>query len=275
MQYRVWTAQFWGYIGDLRPEQVSAEDVSRFILKRCGEVGGRTMIYFRKTLLRFFMWMEDNNVIAKNPLSIRKLPKISGMPRKRPGFSREQYQAIIKYANERRRHFSWREVCILGWHTGLRISDACNLRWEQVDLDNRILTVTPKKTRKYGKVLVIPMTDELYGMLRDQRDHPKYPALAKNPYVFPDMCWEGLFSKRVAIWHFNDILRRAAIPHGFTFHSFRHAFCTRLINSGSNVLVIQSMTGQTLEVLQGYVMISNATKLEAFRNSGERVDSST
>lgn len=274
-QYRTWTAHFWRHIGDKKPDEVSLVDVNDFMVARSKEVSGKTLRFFRTTILRFFVYLEDMGVIAKNPLVLRKLPKIVVVPPDIKAFTYEQYLAVLEAARKCDYSFAWREVCIVGWHTGLRISDICNLKWSEVDLQEKIITVVARKTRRFNKVLIIPMSDELYEMLKYQRENPKYPALLKNPFVFPDMCWQGVFSKRVADYHFKMILKAAGVPRDYSFHGFRHSFCSRLINAGVNILVVQSFTGQTLKVLQGYVRVSLDAKKEALRIATPKLELQT
>lgn len=261
--YRRWTSKFWIFIGDRRPDEVTLREVNEFILKRCSEVKGKTVKYFRQVIVRFFIWMEDNGIIAKNPLKPSKLPRLTIVPFHKPSFSEEQYRQMIEEAANNERQYSWGEVFVLGWNTGLRLGDCCNLLWKQVDFENRMIRVIPQKTRRFNKQLDIPMTEELFDVLKRLKDSPKYPSLGKGPHVFPDMAWTLPSAKGNATYHFNQILKKCGIPKGYSFHSFRHSFCSRLINSGVSILVVQSMTGQTLEVLQGYVTVSPEAKRAA------------
>ena len=63
-------------------------------------------------------------------------------------FTEEQIRQLLPAANT-----EWIGMIFLGLHAGLRLNDAANLTWENVDLVNRTLSFRPQKTagRKQGK----------------------------------------------------------------------------------------------------------------------------
>ena len=59
-----------------------------------------------------------------------------------------------------------RDVVIVAVDTGLRRSELQRLRWDDVDFENRMLTVKQSKNRKYR---VIPMTERVVQLLSQRR----------------------------------------------------------------------------------------------------------
>jgi integrase len=78
----------------------------------------------------------------------------------------------------------WRGLILLGWQHGLRLSDATNLSWSNIDLDNQILSFRQKKTagraRKQKTTNLALHADlvEYLGSLAvtDQTDQPLFPS---------------------------------------------------------------------------------------------------
>jgi integrase len=66
--------------------------------------------------------------------------------------------------------------------TGLRFSEAAELRWDQVDLIERTLSVADPKNRE---PLELPLTDFLVDLLTERR------LMALNEYVFPGRDGKG------------------------------------------------------------------------------------
>ena len=80
----------------------------------------------------------------------------------------------------------------------------------------------------------------------------------KLKLVFPWMylIWSQPSQRTLLAYQFRWILREAKIPREYSFHSYRHAFISRLLNAGVDVKIIQSMTGQSLRVLYDYVTVT-------------------
>ena len=53
----------------------------------------------------------------------------------------------------------------LGLYTGLRIGDCACLKWNNVDLFRRIISIVPQKTKKYMGQIDIPIHNSLFNIL--------------------------------------------------------------------------------------------------------------
>jgi integrase len=56
-------------------------------------------------------------------------------------FSKDQVKDLLRVADNQ-----WQGMILLGYHTGIRLSDGANLTWANVDLLNRTLVFRPRKT---------------------------------------------------------------------------------------------------------------------------------
>lgn len=135
----------------------------------------------------------------------------------------------------------------LGIYTGLRFSDCCCLKWSEVDIVKRTISVIPIKTKKHSKgPIVIPIHNSLFNiiMLRWQNKND-------NEYVMPNM-FSGYKKKtlRVRIWR---LLNKCGIKtydiidgkkrYIVGFHSLRHTFVSLNINSGMSPMLVQNIVG--------------------------------
>ena len=265
--YRQWMKPFFKHVGNLSPSVISLRDVSDFIVAHSKVVSGQTVMYVRGQILRFWQWLEDHGHITKNHLALRKLPKVfRGSPNKK-AFTFEQYQHILVEAEKYKHKFisyHWKECCMVGWHTGLRVSDVFNLKWECIDLEGEIITIIAKKTRRFNQVLIIPIEPELLEMFKRLRQSPPEAWQLNDPHCFPHMA-DGVYPSGSRTYYFNRIMAGAGIPEGYSFHSFRHSFDSRLLNTGSNPLVISALTGQSLQTIQNYAHISMHAKKSALQ----------
>ncbi|OZS42483.1 site-specific integrase [Photobacterium sanguinicancri] len=117
------------------------------------------------------------------------------------------------------------------WLTGCRISELLERRWDDVDLDKRMLFIKNTKNKKSHQVFLSNLMLELLYELREL----KQPG---NPYVFPGSR-EGthISPPRKA---FKLILERAGIDGtDLCFHSARHSVASNLLNSGMDIASVQ------------------------------------
>lgn len=113
--------------------------------------------------------------------------------------------------------------------TGLRISEAINVRDEDVDLPGGILTVKNTKFRKSRLVPLHPSTVLALQRYRDYRDVTRHVSPAKRFFVTE----HGRFLNYGAVLHIFKKLRRALHRQGIAgkrlprIHDFRHTFAVR------------------------------------------------
>jgi site-specific recombinase XerC len=99
-------------------------------------------------------------------------------------FTPEQVSALISAAEG-----DWKGVIMVGFYCGMRLNDACNLRWRDFDLVSPIKTITyePRKTGEAVTVAVHPaLEDYLLGLpAPDNDDAFVFPAVAQRKNVSP------------------------------------------------------------------------------------------
>jgi integrase len=161
-------------------------------------------------------------------------------------FTPEQVSALLSAADG-----DWRGVILVGFYCGMRLNDACNLRWRDIDLISPIKTITyePRKTGEAVTVAVHPALEDYLLSLPapDNEDAFVFPSLAQRENVSP-------LSKA-----FRKIMQRARIAqsiirkrnekgrsvYSHSFHSLRHSFSTILANNNVPEAIRMRLTGHT------------------------------
>ncbi|MGA8654571.1 MAG: tyrosine-type recombinase/integrase [Chthoniobacterales bacterium] len=189
-----------------------------------------------KVLRAVFNSARRRGLIPTNPAEAVEL-----MPEdceERIPFSEEQIRQLLRQAN-----IEWMGMILLGLHAGLRLNDAANLTWENIDLVNRILSFRPQKTagRKHGRErdTIIVLHPDLVNYLESLpvSDDPKAPIFSAL-YGKPSGSHGGLSNM------FRRLMDKVGIrvPHGAVktgkgrqfralgYHSLRHSFVSRLAN---------------------------------------------
>jgi integrase len=103
--------------------------------------------------------VEEHHIISGNPAHTVKGAR---REEKEPGILyKEQYKALLYEASDHPRDYA---IIMTFLQTGIRLSELANLRVEDVDFDNKVLTVRQGKGKKDRQ---IPLVDEEVKALRN------------------------------------------------------------------------------------------------------------
>lgn len=141
---------------------------------------------------------------------------------------------------------------LLSLYAGLRIGEVCALEWDDLDLKERLLHVTKTVSRVQASE-----TDKKTDLIID---HPKTPSSFR---VIPLASWmvtvlqelkeksrsgfvvssgAGFVSPRTFDYRYRRILAEAGV-RSVNFHTLRHTFATRCIESGIDVKSLSEILG--------------------------------
>lgn len=88
--------------------------------------------------------VEPLHYISQNPMKAVRFPKVEKKPRERIILSLDDWNRIM----ERFRDTRYFIPLMIGFYTGLRISEAFALTWDDIDLDNKTLTVSRQVVKR-------------------------------------------------------------------------------------------------------------------------------
>lgn len=142
---------------------------------------------------------------------------------------------------------------LLSLCTGMRIGEVCALRWSDINLPRRMITVSHTAARIYNadehkteRLMSSPKTRN------SNREIPiaslLYEALcvikksAKSEFIVGDN--EAAADPRTYRDYFSRLLKRIGIPH-IVFHGLRHTFATRCIESGCDYKTVSVILGHS------------------------------
>jgi integrase len=141
-------------------------------------------------------------------------------------------------------------MILLGYYTGLRLRDCAELRWHSIDLDQCLLTVETRKTRK---TIIVPIHPQFAAWLETQMH-----GIGKAP-VFRSLSGTPVAGRNGLSEVFKRIMERAKIKgrllrnatgagrsqSSLSFHSLRHSFNSAMANAGVAPEVRQRLTGHS------------------------------
>lgn len=135
--------------------------------------------------------------------------------------------------------------------TGIRIGELCALKWSDIDLEKRIITVTKTMQRiknMFGKTATkiiitppksktsareIPVPDVLYSYLKEmQCDNDCYVLTGEKAFAEP----------RTMQYRFRSVLKKLGLPQ-VNFHALRHMFATKCVDIGVDVKTLSEILG--------------------------------
>ena len=138
-------------------------------------------------------------------------------------------------------------------NTGLRIGELCALKWEDIDLENRVIHIkssiirisTTKNTEQKTQFVIadpktktsireIPITTKLFSILKNA-----YPAS-----IFVVSNTADFVPPRTFEYRFHKILARHNIPDT-NFHTLRHTFATRCVEKNVDVKTLSEILGHS------------------------------
>ena len=133
--------------------------------------------------------------------------------------------------------------------TWLRKGELVALRWDDMDIQNKTISVskqyvrnpdgslelTRPKTENSVRLVSIPQTavDLLI------QEHVKHP---NSPYMFPSPITGEMYHPDSVVNLHKKILKDAGLPH-IRFHDLRHTFATTALQNGVDVKTVSSMLG--------------------------------
>ena len=86
--------------------------------------------------------------LKENPVHYVKFPSVERKPRERIILKPDEFQGILERFPEKNRFYI---PLLIGWNCGLRISETFGLTWDDIDFENKTLTVNKQTVkRNYG-----------------------------------------------------------------------------------------------------------------------------
>jgi site-specific recombinase XerD len=143
--------------------------------------------------------------------------------------------------------------------TGVRRSEQYRMTWPDVNFDRKEIVV-PKT--KFGPARVVLMNRDVEHALRELQKMPLVPRrrTKDQPSKIPA---NSVFPLRDNKSWFNGATRRAKIQK-FRWHDCRHTFCSRLVQRGVNLKVVQELAGhKTIAMTARYAHLAKANLVEA------------
>jgi site-specific recombinase XerD len=165
------------------------------------------------------------------PWSIKKIPR-PRMPKQQPNIlTQELVQKIINNTSE----YSHQIIFTFLYGTGMRISEALNLRMEDIDGKRLQIKVKCGKGKK-DRVITVPLS--LIETLRTY-----YKIVMPKDYLFNCKRRGHPMSARTVQNAFQQAKRRCKILQKVSVHTLRHCYATHHLENGTDLVTVQDQLG--------------------------------
>jgi len=223
------------------PEDMGEEEVRAYLLHLIEDrhFPPTTVRMFRSALTFLYVKTLDR------PLEVKRVPL---MRRRRPlpdVLSGTEVSRLLEAV----RSPMYRAVITTLYAAGLRISEGCSLRPEDIDSKRMLIHVHDGKG---GRDRYTVLSTRLLEHLRDY-----YRIFRPKEWLFPGRTASGHISSGSV----SDVFRRALAASGITKHvtphTLRHSFATHLLERGTDVSVIRALLGHSsLRATEVYTHVS-------------------
>ena len=241
-------------LGEIRLNRLTQNDLQQFYarLKKSGRktrteyygegLSDRMVRMCHATCRSALQRAVQDGLIRTNPAEGCKLPPKKA--REMQVLARDELQRFLIQAKAE----GYYELFLLDLATGLRRGELLALRWEDLDVQNRTLSINKSVARQDGKLVistpktpnsirtVLLPTDTVKLLVEE---HEKHPA---NPYLFPSPrtgeTWDPDGFRRLH----DRIIKEIGAEH-VRFHDMRHTFATLSLKSGVDVRTLSETLG--------------------------------
>lgn len=255
-----------------------------------------------------------DEIIRNNPTDgvMKEISKQAGKNRGvRHALTVDQQRAFMDYIANHPVYFHWWSLFTVLLGTGCRIGEALGLRWEDLDFENRIISINHSivyypsdgtrqsvmrisKPKTEAGIRTIPMLDVVYDAFQMEYEEQEETGfniaeidgmtgfVFKNRYGgVPNYNSVNQAIKRIiSSYNADEVLnakkqkREPVILPDFSCHHLRHTFATRLCEVETNLKVIQSIMGhRNIETtMDVYAEATDRKKKESMENLSTKLD---
>jgi integrase len=245
-------------LGRKKLRDLSRAEVRALYSAKGKELSSRSVDYIHVTLQKALGQAMRDDLISRN-VAAGERPRSSRNRDEIKALSSEQARALLAAASGQRNE----ALYVVALHTGLRQGELLGLKWADVDLTGRRLSVRralkvtdhgldfgPPKNKASRRS--VPLSKTAVAVLRAHRTRQNEERLRlgdlwqDHDLVFPNRVGKPMDHGNLYYREYKPLLQKAGLgDEGFTFHSLRHTFATELFNQRKRPKIIQSLLGHS------------------------------
>ena len=246
-------------------------DARSYLIDEGKRLSRRTLHNHISGLRAFYTYLRQQKRVKSNPFTGLAMPKLSAPL---PKFLTElQMRALLNapftlWKDGKIGEFeAFRDTLIMEllYGGGLRVSELCQLNYQQVDLKQGIARVIGKGNKErlcpLGPVAMHSL--HLFAERFNLSEEPDMPVVCnRNGRALNPRQIQKLLKTHLAA---------AELPMDITPHKLRHSFATHMLNNGADLRIVQELLGHSsLSTTQVYTHVSIARIKEVHKQAHPR-----
>ncbi|URQ70921.1 tyrosine recombinase XerC [SAR86 cluster bacterium] len=234
------------WIGDLYLNEIDAKSIQRHI----------------SSLKGFFSFLIKNNIVINSPMSNIVSPKAT---KKLPNvLSPEEIEILVSFSPKSTQDFRDIAIIELIYSSGLRVSEATNVKLEDFE-DNRNFLRVLGKGSKTRLVPVGQYANDAISAWLEKRNS----IHSESKYLFLN-----LRGKKISTRSVQERIRKISVTQGLppvNPHMLRHSFATHLLESSGDLRSIQELLGHSsLSTTQIYTKLDYQHLMSVYEKAHPR-----
>ncbi len=213
----------------------------------------------------FYKFLYLNNYIDKKDYPLVKIayPKTE---KKLPKFI--YYNDLVDIINEAERDKDGirdRLIIEMLYATGVRVSELINIKYEDIDYNNRRIRVCGKG----NKERIVYYGEYAEDVLKEYINTHKKNEFG---YLFTNSKGDKITDRGIR-YIIDNIMKKLSVKVHVTPHVLRHTFATDMLNNGCDIKVVQELLGHSsLRTTEVYTHVTNERLKQVYYNCFPRRD---
>lgn len=215
-----------------KPSEISEKQIKEWLML-ANSINGRK---HRISAVKLFY-----KLTGKQPLKFRHI-EYPRSEKKLPQIIEKDFllDRISKIENSKHK-----AIIALAYSTGMRVSEVCNLKINDIDSKRMIITIRQSKGRKDR---IVALSEKILEILRNY-----FKEYKPKEYLF-----NGQFDLQYSSTSCNQIVKKY-LGKEFHFHLLRHSNATALLEAGTDLRIIQKHLGHaSTKTTEIYTHVSTA-----------------
>lgn len=261
------------FISYLNFEKINYKNINRDIirsyLKYLDENNYKSSSINRilSSLNDYYNYLVKNKIIKYNYFNDINRPR---KEKKLPNFINyaEYMNLISTIEKEDNAYLRLRNLLLLEilFDTGLRVSEAVNIKIKDIDFKNHSIKVLGKGSKER----IVYFGDYASNYLEEYLNLRKGIKSSDDEYLFWNKNYQKL-TRRGAEYLINNIAKKALLKQKITPHTLRHTFATEMLNNGCDIRSVQELLGhKSLSTTGIYTHVTNEVVREEYLKAFKR-----
>jgi tyrosine recombinase XerD len=259
---------FLEWLKNTPPEKITHKEIREYLASIQNKNYSKTTLSRKIASIRtFYRYLYRERLVEVNPADNIKGPKKN---HPLPKFFTDQEMEKILNSIDISTPSGYRNRAVIEtlYATGMRVSELCNLVFENLNIEQNEITVFGKG----GKERIVLISNKAKEFLENylEQVRPRFANSQDNKYVFLNA--EGYrFQQRSVHNILKDVAQKLKIQKQLSAHVLRHSFATRLLEHGADLRVVQELLGHaSISNTQIYTHVSTQRLKTAYMKAHPR-----